>query len=101
MNEQYAIESDSLLAFIAGMASQAEGGGMDMQKAQGPAGNRAAAPRFGGDRLYNEREGVAPGPLPTTGILRLRGLPFGASREDVAEWFNDSGVLLQPIGAGK
>jgi hypothetical protein len=74
---------------------------MDMQKGPGASGNRAAVPRFGGDRPYNEREGVAPGPLPTTGILRLRGLPFGASREDVAEWFNDSGVLLQPIGASK
>ena len=82
----------------AGMAGQADGG-MDMQKAA----SGRAGPRYQGDntRPYNEREGNAPGPLPTTGILRLRGLPFGATREDVAEWFNDSGVLLQPINATK
>jgi heterogeneous nuclear ribonucleoprotein F/H len=74
-------------------------GGMDMQKGPGVGGR--GGPRYQGDsgRPY-EREGpVVPGPLPTTGILRLRGLPFGASREDVADWFNDSGVLLQPINA--
>ena len=82
----------------AGMAGQADGG-MDMQKAA----SGRAVPRYQGDntRSYHDREGSAPGPLPTTGILRLRGLPFGATREDVAEWFNDSGVLLQPINATK
>lgn len=30
----------------------------------------------------------APGPLPATGIVRLRGLPFTASQEEVAAWFN-------------
>jgi len=87
-------------ARTAGMAGPADGG-MEIQKAQA-AGGRAPT-RFQGDnnRPYNDREGTAPGPLPTTGILRLRGLPFGATREDVAEWFNDSGVLLQPINAAK
>ena len=42
------------------------------------------------------------GPPPAgdaTGILKLRGLPFSASREDVAMWFNESGALFQPIDA--
>lgn len=49
------------------------------------------------DRRYEEKERIGPGPLPATGILRLRGLPFGVTSEEIADWFNDEGFLQEPI----
>lgn len=49
-----------------------------------------------------ERDRLPPGmPSSETAILRLRGLPFSATREDVAAWFNSSGALNRPIDGAR
>ena len=58
-----------------------------------PAGMRPP-PR---ERRPDDRDRAGPGDPPATGVLRLRGLPFGVSPDDIAAWFNDAGVLQQPI----
>ena len=51
------------------------------------------------DRRQDGRDRPPPGSLPATGVLRLRGLPFSVSNEEIAAWFNSAGVLLQPLTA--
>lgn len=79
------------------MAASAGGGPPQGRREAGydrsPGGMRAT-PR---DRRYDDRERPGPGPPPATGVLRLRGLPFGVSSEEIAAWFNDAGVLQQQL----
>ena len=51
------------------------------------------------DRRHDDRDRPPPGASPATGVLRLRGLPFSVSNEEVATWFNSAGVLQQPVTA--
>ena len=51
------------------------------------------------DRRQDSRDRPPPGALPATGILRLRGLPFSVSNEEITTWFNSAGVLQQPLAA--
>lgn len=53
------------------------------------------------ERRFDDKDRPGPGPLPATGVLRLRGLPFGVSRDEVAAWFNEAGVLQQPLDLKK
>lgn len=49
------------------------------------------------ERRFDDKDRPGPGPLPATGVLRLRGLPFGVTPDEIATWFNDAGVLQNPI----
>ena len=32
-----------------------------------------------------------------TGVLKMRGLPFAATPEDIVYWFNSAGLPIQPL----
>ncbi len=36
-----------------------------------------------------------------TGMLKMRGLPFAATPEDIVYWFNSSGLPIQPLIADR
>ncbi|GMH32181.1 hypothetical protein BSKO_00015 [Bryopsis sp. KO-2023] len=49
------------------------------------------SPAYGGDG-GSQNNGV-----PTSSVLRLRGLPFSVNAEDIVSWFNDGTVQITPI----
>lgn len=49
------------------------------------------SPGYGGDG-GSQSNGV-----PTSSVLRLRGLPFSVNAEDIVTWFNDGSVNITPI----
>lgn len=59
-----------------------------------PGGGARPAPR---ERRPDSRDRPPPTAPPATGVLRLRGLPFSVSHEEIATWFNSAGVLQQPV----
>lgn len=36
-----------------------------------------------------------------TGVLKMRGLPFAATPEDIVYWFNSSGLPIAPLNADR
>lgn len=49
------------------------------------------SPGYGGDG-GSQNNGV-----PTSSVLRLRGLPFSVNTEDIVTWFNDGSINITPI----
>ena len=36
-----------------------------------------------------------------TGVLKMRGLPFAATPDDIVYWFNSSGLPIEPLNANR
>jgi hypothetical protein len=36
-----------------------------------------------------------------TGVLKMRGLPFAATPDDIVYWFNSSGLPIEPLHADR
>ena len=52
----------------------------------------------GADRDSNDFEDhLLPSQRNYTGVLKMRGLPFAATPEDIVYWFNSAGLPIQAI----